>query len=134
LWQSDLMERSPGNSRHLVVNLSRPENSLILLAPLAEAAGGFGLCRDPATRAPVAVFASTSDPDYQSLLALCGAGKLRLDQIKRFDMPDFTPPKEWVREMKRYGLLPADHQPAKPINVYSTEQDYWRSLWHTPLL
>ena len=132
LWQSDLMERSPTHSRHLVFNLSRPEKSLILLAPLAEAAGGFGLCRDPAAREPATVFVNTADPDYQKLLALCSAGQARLDQIKRFDMAGFAPPKEWVREMKRYGLLPAALEPAGPINAYATEQNYWRSLWHAP--
>jgi hypothetical protein len=132
LWQSDLMERSPSNSRHLVYNLTRPEKSLILLAPLSEAAGGFGLCREPATRQPATVFASTSDADYQQLLALCAAGKARLDAIKRFDMPEFRPPKEWMREMKRYGILPAAVKSDEPINVYATERSYWRSLWHTP--
>jgi hypothetical protein len=132
LWQSDLTERSPGNSRHLVFNLSRPDKSLILLAPLAEAAGGFGLCVDATTRQPVAVFASTTDPDYSKLLALCVAGKARLHQIKRFDMPGFAPSKEWVREMKRYGVLPAALPDAEPIDVYATEQSFWRSLWHAP--
>jgi hypothetical protein len=126
------LERSPSHSRHLVYNLSRPEKSLILLAPLAEAAAGFGLCRDPATRQPATVFASTTDPDYQKLLALCVSGKARLDEIRRFDMPGFRPPKEWVREMKRYGLLPADVESAAPVNVYAAEQNYWRSLWPMP--
>jgi hypothetical protein len=70
----------------------------------------------------------------QKLLALCAAGKARLKQIKRFDMPGFVPPNEWVREMQRYGLLPPDLQPAERIDVYATEQDYWRLLWHTPSL
>ena len=34
-------------SRHILFNLTRPEKSLLLLARLAEQAGGFGLCRDP---------------------------------------------------------------------------------------
>jgi hypothetical protein len=134
LWQSDLMERSPGNSRHLVFNLSRPEKSLILLAPLAEGAGGFGLCREPAARQPAAVFASTADPDYGKLLVLCAAGQARLDDLKRFDMPGFKPPREWVREMKRYGLLPAADKAGQPINAYAIEQNYWRSLWPAPSL
>jgi hypothetical protein len=104
LWQSELMERSPANSRHLVFNLSRPEKSLILLAPLAEVAGGFGLCRELAPRQPATAFASTTDPDYQKLLALCAAGKARLKQIKRFDMPGFVPPNGWVREMQRIDV------------------------------
>ncbi len=32
-------------SRHLVYNLSRPEKSLLLLAPLSKSAGGYGFCK-----------------------------------------------------------------------------------------
>ena len=32
----------------------------------------------------------------------------RLDRIKRFDMPEFQPRDEYVREMKRFGILPVD--------------------------
>ena len=79
------------------------------MAPLAESAGGWGLCRDPKTRERVTVFADTADPGYQALLALCVAGKECLAQgTRRFDMPGFRPRADWVREMKRYGILPAD--------------------------
>ena len=53
----------------------------------------------------------------------------RLHEIKRFDMPGFRPDPAWVREMKRYGILPADQPPDKPIDVYAVEQAYWRSFW-----
>jgi len=43
---------------------------------------------------------------------------------RRFDMPDFHPRADWVREMKRYSIL--------PIDCYATEQRYWQSLWYTP--
>jgi hypothetical protein len=76
------------------------------------------------------VFADSSDPDYGVLLALCVAGKNRLDEMKRFDMPDFRPRPDWVREMKRYGILTAAFEAATPIDVYATEQKYWESLWH----
>ncbi len=105
---------------------------MFLLAPLAEAAGGWGLCRDPKTKQPVTVFADTADADYQKLLAMCVAGKERLDQMKRFDMPDFQPRIDWVREMKRYGILTAVVNPNGPIDVYETERKYWESLWYQP--
>ncbi len=122
-------------SRHLVFNLTRPEKSLILLAPLAKSAGGYGLCRpvDAAAADAGAVFASTNDPDYQRLLAMCEAGKRKLEQIKRFDMPGFKPPAEYVREMKRYGLLPETFDLAKdPINVYEMDRTYWDSFIYKP--
>jgi hypothetical protein len=117
-------------SRHLVFNLSRPDKSLILLAPLGKQAGGYGLCRPAgAASGAGAVFADKTDPDYEKLLALCHAGKDFLDQIKRFDMPGFQPPAMYVREMKRFGILPAAPGPAGRIDVYATDQAYWRSLW-----
>jgi len=121
-------------SRHLMFNLTRPERSLILLAPLAKEAGGYGACTPPkksdqATAEPAPVFADASDPDYQAILALCRAGKRHLETIKRFDMPGFRPTDSWVREMKRYGILPRDLAADAEIDVYAAEQAYWRSLW-----
>ena len=133
-WQPSLDDPRLLTSRHIVFNLSRPEKSLILLAPLAESAGGWGLCRDPKTREPRTVFTDTTDRGYQALLALCVAGKQALAQgNRRFDMPDFRPRADWVREMKRYGILPGNIDPAAPIDCYATEQKYWQSLWHNPV-
>jgi hypothetical protein len=132
-WEPRLDDPRLLTSRHIVFNLSRPEKSLILLAPLAESAGGWGLCRDPKTREPRTVFADTGDPGYQALLALCVAGKDSLAQgTRRFDMPDFRPRADWVREMKRYGILPVDLAPTAAIDCYATEQKYWQSLWYLP--
>ncbi|GAH34094.1 unnamed protein product, partial [marine sediment metagenome] len=47
----------------------------------------------------------------------------------RFDGPDFRPNEHYVREMKRYGLLPTDFDPADdPIDVFRLDRAYWRSL------
>jgi hypothetical protein len=123
-------------SRHLMFNLSRPDKSLILLAPLATQAGGLQLCRRPgqdsASGEPVVVFADTQDPDYQRILALCRAGQQKLRQIKRFDMPGFRPTPSYVREMQRFGILPEVLPPHAPIDVYATDQSYWKSLWWRP--
>jgi hypothetical protein len=127
-WQPDLRDPRLLTSRHIVFNLTRPEQSLLLLAPLAKEAGGWGLCRDPKTQAPQTVFADTNDPAYRTLLGLCAAGKDQLEKVKRFDMPDFRPRPDWVREMKRYGVLATDAK-VEAIDVYQTERAYWRSLW-----
>jgi hypothetical protein len=112
-------------SRDLFYNLSRPEKSLLLLAPLAKSAGGLGRCASP-------VFASASDTDYQRVLCAIRDAKAKLDEIKRFDMPGFRPRAEWVRAMQRYGILPANVAPNSRIDVYATERRYWESLWWTP--
>ena len=131
-WQPSLDDPRLNTSRHIVFNLSAPENSLLLLAPLSQEAGGWGLCRDPKSRESVAVLPSTGDPDYQTLLAMCAAGKDRLTAIKRFDMPGFSPRTDWVREMDRYGILRQKFMPENECQVYTIERRLWESLWHQP--
>ncbi|HUS71556.1 MAG TPA: hypothetical protein VMY06_00710 [Sedimentisphaerales bacterium] len=124
---------SGGTLRHRVFNLTRPEKSLMLLAPLSSETGGYGLCkqRDKSSEAAT-VFADTNDPDYRKILALCIAGKEHLDKTKRFDMQGFRPLPSYVREMRRYGILPKDPPEDVEIDVYATDQAYWRSLWYRP--
>ena len=118
-------------NRHLLYNLSRPEQSLQLLAPLSDEAGGFATCRD-AQGQPTTVFATTDDPDYRALLAAIRDARRHLDEIKRFDMPGFQPRAEYVRELTRYGILPAGHRPDTPVDVYALDQAYWESMWYRP--
>ncbi|MDO8544998.1 MAG: hypothetical protein Q7S40_31525 [Opitutaceae bacterium] len=132
-WRPDPDDPRLNTSRHIVFNLSRPEKSLLLLAPLAASAGGWELCRESKAGAPVQVFTSTDDPDYRTLHAFLAAGKERLEKIKRFDMPGFRPRPDWVREMKRYGILPVDADPAAPLDPYAVERSYWESLWYQPM-
>jgi len=129
-WQPKIPDRALVTSRHLIFNLSRPEKSMLLLAPLAREAGGYQLCHKPDETA--AVFSNTSDPGYQTLLAMVSAGKQNLEAITRFDMPNFKPRAAYLREMKRYGVLPAELPPDATVNPYQTDQRYWESLWHHP--
>jgi cytochrome c553 len=133
-WQPSMDDPRLLTSRHIVFNLSRPENSLILLAPLAKEAGGWGLCCVPKTGEPKAVFSSREEEGYRALLALCVAGKdylVRTD--RRFDVQDFHPRAAWIREMKRYGILSSDFDDASPVDCYAAERKYWESLWYRPL-
>jgi hypothetical protein len=129
-WRMDLNDKRLQQSRHRVFNLTRPEKSLMLLAPLSKAAGGFGTCAADDGKKPI--FADANDPDYQKLLALCERGKKRLEEIKRFDMPGFQPRPEYTREMKRYGVLSADLKPDAPVDPYKTDRAYWEALWYRP--
>ncbi len=79
------------------------------------------------------IFASADDPDYRKILAHLRAAQARLDEIKRFDMPGFKPRPEYVREMKRYGVLADSFDPASDaIDVYAADQAYFRMFWHRP--
>jgi len=130
-------------SRHRIYNLTNPEKSLAVMAPLAKEAGGYAegeavtvVVRENRKEAPgpvkhPVVFKNASDADYQAILAHINAAAERLDEIKRFDMPGFKPNKHYVREMKRYGILPGDFDlKTDEIDVYETDREYWASFWH----
>jgi len=116
----------------LLYNLSRPAQSPLLLAPLSQEEGGWGLCmKGTDGQTTEAVFATVEDPDYGAMLASIQAATAELDRIKRFDMPGFKPNEHYVREMKRYGILTDDFDPiVDSIDVYQVDQAYWRSFWH----
>ena len=131
-------------SRHRVYNLTRPDKSLVLLAPLSRRAGGYAegggviaRIKENRSRPPKPVihpmiFADTSDPDYRKILTHIRAAKAKLDEIKRFDMPGFQPRAEYIREMQRYGVLPMSLKPGTPVDPYKTDELYWQSMWHRP--
>jgi len=76
------------------------------------------------------VFASTDDPDYRKLLAMVEDGKAMLDEETRFDMPNFRPSPEYIREMKRYGILPKDFDATRnPVDPYALDRAYWSLDW-----
>ena len=111
--------------RHLLFNLSRPEKSLFVRAPLAKEAGGFGMGKDGK-----AVFKSTDDPDYKLILAMIQDGHDVLEKVKRFDMKGFRPPKPYLREMKRYGVLPETFDVDRdPVDPYELDRRYWALDW-----
>jgi hypothetical protein len=128
-----MIRRAP----YALYNLTRPEKSIVLLAPLAQDAGGWGSCKeikpDGNFGAAVKVFTSKDDPDYRRMLERITASRDELNRIKRFDMPGFVPNAQYLREMKRYGILPAAFDPAKDkFDVFEIDQAYWRSLWFVP--
>ncbi len=109
----------------VLLNFTRPEKSSLLLGPLAKSAGGFESCG--------IIFKDTNDPDYQRMLAAMQHGKAVFDVKPRFPLPGFKPNHQYVRELKRFGILPDTFDLARqPIDVYALDQQYWRSLWYQP--
>ena len=123
-------------SIHIIVNLTRPECSPLLLAPLSKDAGGWATATVNGAKpgGPHAVvFPSTEDADYQKLLAHIRGAAGQLEQAGHFDAPGFRPNEHYLREMKRYGILPKSFNAAEdPIDVYRIDRAYWRSFWYTP--
>jgi|GEM_PF-459080 len=120
-------------NRHLLYNLSRPEKSLLLLAPLAKSAGGYGTCA--ASRRPAQqgnTFADKNDPDYITLLRSIEDASAYLRKIARFDMPSFRPREEYLREMTRYGIFDPAADNGGPIDPYKLERKYWDTILAQP--
>jgi len=123
-WMRDHADPRLQFSRHILYNLTRPDQSVLILAPLAKTAGGHATCGD--------IFATTTDPDYQALLRGIEEAANYLRAITRFDMPGFRPPPEYLRELRRYGIVPAASASGEPFNVYELDRRYWASFWHQP--
>ena len=111
------------------IDLSHPERSLLLLAPLAKTAGGIGRCQAQAAEAGGEVFATTTDPDY---LALRGeirriAGLLRAggDHWR----PGFKPNHIYLREMRRYGVLDP-HYDGEGLDPFALDERYYQQIYH----
>ena len=112
-----------GNARppQSLCNLTRPDKSLLLRAPLAREAGGLGWCQP-------AVFSSSDDSDYLAIYERIEEAAERHRKEKRFDMPGFRPNVYYVRMMQRYGILPRDLPPGAPIDIYAADRAYWDSF------
>ena len=112
-------------SSHAIVNITRPEFSSVVMAPLDKEAGGRGSCPG--------VFRTKNDPDYKRLLASLQQAKTNMDALPRFGTPRFKPNRQYIRELKKYGVLPESFDYAKDkIDIFETDQKYWKSLWYKP--
>ncbi|MGF1453484.1 MAG: hypothetical protein ACFB21_15585 [Opitutales bacterium] len=136
----------------LRVNVSHPEQSRMLRAPLSVEAGGLGLCRERKAVSrpealkgeknwlnleadpPANVFTSTDDPVYQEMLAQIKAYAEENLAKRRMEKPNTVPHHDWVREMKRNGVLEEDFTPeGKDLQFYfDVDERYYRSFWHRP--
>ena len=110
----------------LLVNYTQPDCSSILLAPLAKESGGYGRCART-------VFKDKNDPDYKKLIASIESGKSLYDARPPWGTPGWQPNAQYVREMKRFGILPETFDLTKDtLDPFATDQAYWRSLWPHP--
>jgi hypothetical protein len=136
-WRFNNKDSRLQYSRHRLFDFTNPAGSLLLMAPLSEAAGGSEAAKKTTDGKALPqcekVFKSTSDPDYKAILALITAGNKNLATIKRFDMPGFKPRPGYIREMKRYGALPNSYDREKDsIDTYEVDKRYFESLWYYP--
>jgi hypothetical protein len=112
-------------SRHIVYDLTTPENSTLLLAPLSKSAGGYGICQKEGR----AVILTKEDNNYVALYNAVKSSKQYLQKIKRFDMENFVVRPEYYREMVRYGIVDKD-SPIEQLDPYIIDRKYWEAVTH----
>ena len=118
-------------SDSIFFNMTRPEKSRMLAAPLAKEAGGLGKCKN---KDGSPIFKSKDDPDYKAIFAYVNKGHIYLTkESQRFSNPQpIVPCRPYVREMIRFGVLPPDHDYKTPIDVYKTDLKYWETFHYKP--
>ncbi|MDR0521363.1 MAG: hypothetical protein LBH00_05870 [Planctomycetaceae bacterium] len=107
------------------VNISNPDRSFLLRAPLAKEAGGLGLCSK-------IVFESKDDPVYQKTWQSIERAHRQLETGKRFDMPGFRPNSDYIREMQKYGFVKKDLKADETFDYYKAERKYFDSFLVMP--
>ncbi|MBO5254281.1 MAG: hypothetical protein J6B07_00480 [Opitutales bacterium] len=112
-------------------NLTNPDNSLFLRAPLAKEDRGYNWCKDKQGN-EVSVFESKEDPDYKLVRAEIEKTIERQNKYKRIEMPDYQPKQYYIHWMKFFGILPKNHNDNSKVNFYDLDEQYWRSLWWIP--
>ncbi|MGC8828375.1 MAG: hypothetical protein ACP5TE_01200 [Verrucomicrobiia bacterium] len=111
-------------SSDILLNFSNPKNSALILAPLSKSCGGFGSCGD--------VFKSTEDADYRSLLSSIEKAAKLANTPPRYGAAGFKPNRQYIREMKRFGILPELFNPSKEnVDYFALDRRYWKSLWYS---
>jgi hypothetical protein len=56
-----------------------------------------------------------------------------MDEGPRYTQPGYRPNRQYVREMKKYGILPESFDlESGEIDIFETDRKYWESLWHVP--
>ncbi|MBR0236642.1 MAG: hypothetical protein IJQ39_00985 [Thermoguttaceae bacterium] len=137
----DLCEANARYSRMEIYDLSYPEESKALLAPLSKSAGGLGVCE---AKSGKPIFESTDDPDYQTILKGVQRGRdYILNEDNRYSMfycdknngvapQTYVPRWSYLREMIRYGVLPVDADPTATYNPFTLDEQYWRTFWFVP--
>lgn len=102
-----------------VFNLTYPENSAVLKAPLSAKAGG----RAGDGRHPV-IFTSRDDSRYQTILKAINKAKNYVEtQNPRYDSPNYKPKGAYLKAMKRYGIIKGDN--FENFNAFECDKKYW---------
>ncbi len=110
-------------------NVSHPEKSILLLAPLAKSAGGLAICEKvKGVDSSAPVFDSKGDPDYQVLVDFAKLITDRYSAPTWFE-PGYVPPTWYTRQMIDFGMLPKDHPFDKSYDIYKADADYFRMIY-----
>ncbi len=117
-----------------LVDLAKPEMSVLLRAPLAKSAGGLGLCEqrkvwEDSKAEPAVVFKDASDPDYVKILDEIRKSAKSYEPGKDWYGPDFKPNDDYIWCMKKYGVLPKDWKFDGKTDWYELDEQYYRHLY-----
>mgnify|MGYP006282265809 FL=1 len=140
-----------GRDHDHVFNMTEPEKSLLVLAPLSREAGGYGRCRkmtiqdfdrkyrawnsefrgrEP-TEPRAVVFEDKSDPDYEALLAELRRMSRHLKKRRTFPHTrNWRPVGDYLRAMKLYGVLPPGYEMGEnPLDPFAIDEAYYRLFY-----
>lgn len=127
-WLFYIKKDDPRNrlSHHAIFNTTYPENSAILMAPLAKSAGG--RADDESDEGHPVVFNDKNDPRYKTIFAaLERARKYANEENPRYSSPNYKPTSTYLSAMKSYGVI-KDSDELENFDVFKCDEKYWRTV------
>lgn len=122
-WLWDYKKYAPQNriSSHTVFNTSYPENSPMLLEPLAVEAGG----RAKEGGHPV-IFKDKNDANYKAILSAIERAKKFIDEENpHYTSPNYEPRGAYLGALKRREII-KDGDNLKNFDAFKADKKYWK--------
>jgi hypothetical protein len=99
----------------------------------AAACCGRAACADPEKAGQgghYIVFRSPEGPDYQALQEDLKEYAANLEDQRWYGTRNWQPSRHYIREMKRYGVLPADFDPAtQDVDAFELDRKYYEIFY-----
>ena len=106
-------------------NLTKPEKSRVVDAPLAKTAGGLAE-NNKKGKHPV-IFENKDDPDYKKLLScITQVADYMKKNFPFQNSPDFRPSRGYIRQMQKCKILPKDWNENTPIDAMKIDEEYFK--------
>lgn len=111
--------------RDVLYNLTTPEESVVLLVPLAKEHGG--LAEGVEKKSHPIVFRDKNDYEYKKMLSGIREVSEHMKKTSPFQTEkNFFPTKGYIKVLQKCGIIPADYDYKTPVDAMELDEKYFK--------